>query len=74
MKLNQHLQLFRILFFHMPHVAFWWIVAEGVFYTIGAYFFHGDEQHAFWHAIWHVFIVLGSASHTIATWLIISQG
>ena len=59
---------------HMPHVAFWWIVAEGVFYTIGAYFFHGDEQHAFWHAIWHVFIVLGSASHTIATWLIISQG
>ena len=59
---------------HMPHIAFWWIVAEGVFYTIGAYFFHGDEQHAFWHAIWHVFIVLGSASHTIATWLIISQG
>lgn len=50
----------------MPHTAFWWVVAEGVFYTIGAYFFRQDEQHAFYHAIWHVFIVLGSLSHTIA--------
>ena len=56
---------------HMPHVAFWWIVAEGVFYTIGAYFFHGDEEHAYWHAIWHVFITLGALSHTIATWIIL---
>ena len=56
----------------MSHLAFAWIVAEGVFYTIGAYFFHGDEQHAYWHAIWHVFIVLGAASHTVATWLILS--
>ena len=56
---------------HMPHAAFWWIVAEGVFYTAGAYFFHGDEQHAFWHAIWHVFIVLGAAAHTTATFLIL---
>ena len=50
----------------MPHAAFWWVLAEGVFYTIGAYFFRLDEQHAFYHAIWHVFIVLGSVSHTIA--------
>ena len=50
----------------MPHTAFWWVLAEGVFYTIGAYFFRLDEQHAFFHAVWHVFIVLGSLSHTIA--------
>lgn len=56
----------------MPHSAFWWIVAEGVFYTIGAYFFNKDEEHAFYHAIWHVFIVLGALSHTIATWIILS--
>ena len=60
------------MWLHMPHAAFAWIVAEGLFYTIGAYFFHGDEQHAFWHAIWHVFIVLGAASHTVATWLILA--
>ena len=57
---------------NMPHAAFWWIIAEGVFYTVGSYFFNKDEEHAFYHAIWHVFIVLGAASHTIATWLILS--
>lgn len=57
---------------HMSHAAFFWIIAEGVFYTIGSYFFNNDEEHAFYHAIWHVFITLGAASHTIATWLILS--
>ncbi len=57
---------------NMPHAAFWWIIAEGVFYTVGSYFFNHDEEHAYWHAIWHVFITLGAASHTVATWLILS--
>ena len=56
---------------HLPHAAFGWVLTEGIFYTMGAYFFHKDEEHAFFHAIWHVFIVLGAASHTIATWLIL---
>lgn len=56
----------------MPHAAFWWVVAEGVFYTIGAYFFRLDEQHAYYHAIWHVFIMLGSLSHTIALFILFS--
>ena len=60
------------MWLHMPHAAFWWIVAEGVFYTIGAYFFKKDEDHAYYHAIWHVFINLGATSHTVATWLILS--
>ena len=59
------------MWLHMPHAAFWWILAEGVFYTIGSYFFNKDEEHAYWHAIWHVFITLGATSHTIATWLIL---
>ncbi len=57
---------------NMPHAAFWWIIAEGIFYTVGSYFFNHDEEHAYWHAIWHVFITLGAASHTVATWLILS--
>ena len=60
------------MWLHMPHVAFWWIIVEGAFYTIGTYFFSKDEEHAFYHAIWHVFIVLGAASHTTATWLLLS--
>ena len=57
---------------NISHIAFAWIIAEGLFYTIGSYFFQHDEQHAYFHAIWHVFIVLGAASHTIALWLILS--
>lgn len=57
---------------NMSHEAFWWIVAEGVFYTIGSYFFRLDEEHAYYHAIWHVFIIFGSVAHTIAMWLIFS--
>ena len=56
---------------NMPRAAFWWVIAEGVFYSIGAYFFNKDEQHKFYHAIWHVFIVLGSLAHTIATWMVL---
>ena len=56
----------------MPHVAFWWVIGEGICYTVGAYFFHHDEEHAFYHAVWHVFIILGSACHTIALWQILA--
>ena len=56
----------------MSHAAFAWVLAEGIFYTVGVYFFNLDEERQFYHAIWHVFIVLGSLSHTIATWLVLS--
>lgn len=55
----------------LSHATFWMIVLEGVFYTIGAYFFANDERHAYYHAIWHVFIILGSVAHTIAVWWIL---
>ncbi len=66
------LLVLRPMWLGMPHSAFWWIVAEGVFYSVGAYFFNKDEEHAFYHAIWHVFIVLGASAHTIATWIILA--
>ena len=40
------LLIMRPMWLNMPHSAFWWILAEGVFYTVGACFFHGDEKHA----------------------------
>ena len=55
----------------MTHAAFFWVFAEGIAYTAGAYFFNKDEEHAFYHAVWHIFIVLGSACHTVATFLIL---
>jgi hemolysin III len=57
---------------NMSHEAFWCIIAEGVFYTLGSYFFNHDEQHAYYHAVWHVFIILGAAAHTVALWLVLA--
>ena len=56
---------------HLSLAAFLWIIGEGLAYSIGAYFFRLDEEHAFYHAIWHVFIMLGSLCHTFATILIL---
>jgi len=53
----------------MPHAAFWCVMAEGVFYSVGSWFFSKDEEHEWFHAIWHVFILLGSLSHTAGLWL-----
>ena len=47
-------------------------ILSGLFYTIGSYFFNKDEEHAYFHAIWHVFIILGSAAHTAALWLVLA--
>lgn len=46
------------------------LLAEGVFYTGGTYFFaHDSKRH--YHAIWHVFVLLGAMAHWTAILLII---
>lgn len=38
------------------------LLAEGLFYTAGTYFFAHDDRNNF-HAIWHIFVLLGAAAH-----------
>ncbi|MCF0197410.1 MAG: hemolysin III family protein [Bacteroidaceae bacterium] len=41
------------------------IAAEGIIYTLGTYFYaHDSRPH--YHAIWHVFVLLGSICHWLA--------
>lgn len=42
-----------------------WIVAGGLFYTLGVVFFALD-RHRYFHALWHVFVVAGSGMHFLA--------
>ena len=42
-----------------------WLVAGGLCYTLGTYFYQRDAIRYF-HAIWHVFVLGGSACHFIA--------
>jgi hemolysin III len=46
------------------------ILLGGVSYTIGTYFFYFDNLR-FYHAIWHLFVVLGSLLHWVALFLAI---
>lgn len=43
-------------------LTLWLLLAEGIAYTAGTYFFaHDSKPH--YHAIWHVFVLLGAIAH-----------
>jgi hemolysin III len=46
--------------------GFAWLVAGGLFYTIGIVFYALDTRLRHAHGIWHVFVIAGSAAHYIA--------
>lgn len=41
-----------------------WLVAGGLAYTAGTIFYHGRMRYT--HAVWHLFVLAGSACHTVA--------
>lgn len=43
-----------------------WLILGGLFYTMGVYFYRRDEKIAYGHAIWHLFVIAGSACHYYA--------
>ncbi|MBX7168978.1 MAG: hemolysin III family protein [Pirellulales bacterium] len=49
----------------LPSGALMWLVAGGVSYTVGVYFFVQDKK-PYTHAIWHLFVMGGSACHYLA--------
>lgn len=42
-----------------------WLIAGGLWFTVGVIFFRNDTKYKFFHAIWHVFVILGVATHYI---------
>ncbi|MEJ1096185.1 MULTISPECIES: hemolysin III family protein [unclassified Pseudoxanthomonas] len=42
-----------------------WLLAGGIFYTLGTYFYH-RESIRYSHAIWHLFVIAGSVCHFVA--------
>ncbi len=48
----------------LPISALAWLLAGGVAYTAGTLFYHRRLPYS--HALWHVFVLLGSACHFIA--------
>ena len=46
-------------------VTLGWMLAGGLFYTLGTFFYH-RESIRYSHAIWHLFVLAGSVCHYIA--------
>lgn len=49
----------------------WLILAGGVSYTLGTYFFYNDAVAYYYHSIWHLFVLGGSLLHFSAVYLAI---
>ncbi|TRX33748.1 hemolysin III family protein [Flavobacterium sp. ZT3R18] len=52
----------------VPTAVLAWILAGGISYTFGVYFFvKGDKR--YYHTIWHFFVLLGTVFHYIAIYI-----
>ena len=54
------------LFTHVPAAGIGWLVAGGLAYTLGVVFFMTDSKVRFGHAVWHLFVLAGTACHFVA--------
>ncbi|MGB3681934.1 MAG: hemolysin III family protein [Rubrobacteraceae bacterium] len=49
----------------VPTGALWWLAAGGIVYTAGTIFYH-NRRVPYSHAVWHLFVIGGSACHYLA--------
>lgn len=56
----------------MPMEGFFWLLSGGLFYSIGVVFYALDDKVSYFHNIWHIFVLAGSASHYIAVLLFVA--
>ncbi|GAA5015107.1 hemolysin III family protein [Acinetobacter puyangensis] len=52
---------------YLSSTALQLLIAGGLFYTIGT-IFYAAKKYKYTHAIWHIFVVMGAASHFFAIW------
>ncbi|WP_321474667.1 hemolysin III family protein [uncultured Paludibaculum sp.] len=50
----------------MPWTGFLWLLAGGLCYTLGVAFYSWRRKYS--HAVWHLFVLAGSACHFFAVW------
>ncbi len=58
---------FRPLLHALPWGGLLWLLAGGLCYTLGVYFFASKSKFA--HMVWHLFVVAGSVCHFFAVFL-----
>lgn len=56
---------FRPLLLHVPSIGIAWLVAGGLAYTGGVFFFV-SKRRRYTHFVWHLFVLLGTTCHFLA--------
>jgi len=51
---------------NVPGWGIFWLVAGGLSYSLGIFFFVLDERVRYTHFVWHLFVLTGTACHFIA--------
>lgn len=46
-----------------PIVGLIWLLVEGLAYSGGAWFYANGDKYKYFHAIWHLFVLLGTVAH-----------
>ena len=54
------------LFARVPTEGLLWLLAGGLSYTFGVFFFATDSRLQFGHLIWHLFVLVGTVCHYFA--------
>lgn len=49
----------------LPFWGLFWLLAGGVMYTLGVFFFANDHRLRYNHFIWHLFVLSGTACHVV---------
>jgi hemolysin III len=47
----------------VPIEVRWWMLAGGICYTVGILFLIYDHRHRYLHAVWHLWVIAGTACH-----------
>jgi hemolysin III len=62
----------KTLFAAAPFEIFVWILAGGLFYSVGSVFLRFPRHARFFHALWHTFVIAGSVCHYVAILLAVT--
>jgi hemolysin III len=54
------------LWLHMPSEGLLWLSAGGVAYTVGVVFYATARRVRYFHFVWHLFVITGTACHFVA--------
>lgn len=54
------------LFARIPTTGLLYLLAGGLFYTVGIIFYITDSRFQYGHLIWHIFVIAGTLSHYFA--------